>query len=99
MNAFESEKADAEQSIFTVDEAAFNIIASPEDYRGRSGTDGPTALSVTIMYVHAMKLGTLTRKEAHENTDVRNHGCTPSRYHSATNIIDAAIEKTNYGYQ
>jgi len=56
--AFKSEKGDAEQEIFTVDEAAYNVMGSPEDQRGRAGNDGPTTNSITVMYVHAMKLGT-----------------------------------------
>jgi len=79
--AFKKAKGGADQEIFTVDEAPFHLMASPQDKRGHIGTDGSTATRITLMYIHAMKLGAMTKEEAHERAKTRNYGETNSRYH------------------
>jgi len=99
MKAFKTAKGPAEQVVFTVDAAPYIIMTSPNDQRGRTGYDGPTFKSVTLMYVHATKLGSLTLPAAHERAKTRNRGHTDSKYHSSTNVLDAALEMRSHGYE
>lgn len=98
MRAFRAKKDEAGRSVFTVENHPIILTTKPEERRGRLGKQGPATVSVTVFLVHAIRNGLISKKEAHRNTDIRNHGHTDSVYHAYTNIIDAALEMTKNGY-